>query len=51
MEQRVEAIASLATDLLIALRPWELQPADVRSAATRLTVAIAALPLPEASRG
>lgn len=39
---QVERIVSLATSLLIALRPWDMQRAEVRSAATRLTVALAA---------
>jgi len=45
--ERLEGIASLACDLLAALQPWGLQPPEVRSAATRLTVALAALPLPD----
>lgn len=45
--ERIEYIARLAGDLLLALQPWQLQPPSVRSAATRLTVALAALPLPE----
>lgn len=43
----LERIASLACDLLTALQPWEMHGPEVRSAAARLTVALAALPLPE----
>ncbi len=43
----MERIASLACDLLTALQPWETHGQAVRSAAARLTVALAALPLPE----
>ena len=46
-EQRLEAIASLACDLLAALQPWAFHSPEVRSAATRLTVAVAAIPLSE----
>ena len=45
--ERLERISALACDLLAALRPWELHGQDVRSAAARLTVALAALPLPK----
>ncbi len=48
-EQRIEGIGALACDLLEATRPWEMQSASVRSAATRLTVALAAIPLPLAA--
>lgn len=48
--QRLEGVASLACDLLSALQPWGMQPPEVRSAATRLTLALAALPLPEVPR-
>ena len=44
--ERLERIASLATDLLVAIQPWQAQRQEVRSAASRLTVALAALPLP-----
>ncbi len=44
--ERLERIGALACDLLDALRPWEVHGAAVRSAAARLTVALAALPLP-----
>lgn len=47
-QERLERIASLACDLLDALTPWEMHGAVVRSAAARLTVALAALPLPAA---
>lgn len=47
----VEQIAALATDLLVALQPWAMQRPEIRSAAVRLTVALAALPLPGADRG
>jgi hypothetical protein len=47
--ERLERIVSLACDLLRALQPWTLQASEVRSAATRLTVALAALPLPAAA--
>ncbi len=47
--ERFESIASLACDLLAALQPWEMHGAAVRSAATRLTVALAAAPLPLAA--
>lgn len=44
LEQRIEGVAALACDLLGAVQPWEMQPPQVRSAAVRLTVALAALP-------
>lgn len=47
--ERLERVASLACDLLTAIQPWELLPAEVRSAAVRLTVALAAIPLPRES--
>lgn len=40
-------IGEFASDLLQALQPWEFQPQAVRSAAVRLTCALAAQPLPE----
>lgn len=43
-EQRLEAIDRLAVELLLALQPWAQQRPEVRSAATRLTVALAANP-------
>lgn len=43
-EERLEHIGAIACDLLTALQPWALQTQDVRSACTRLTVAIAAVP-------
>ncbi len=46
-DEKVEQLAYLATDLLSALQPWQMQSPEVRSAAVRLTVALAALPLPE----
>ena len=46
-QERIEQISSLACDLLTALQPWEAHGSDVRSAAARLTVALAALPLPD----
>jgi hypothetical protein len=46
VEDRLERIATLACDLLTALQPWEVHGPSVRSAAARLTVALAALPLP-----
>jgi len=48
--EKLERIAALACDLLAALRPWEFHGQEVRSAAARLTVALAALPLPEVTR-
>lgn len=42
----IEYISRLACDLLAALQPWGMQSPEIRSAATRLTVALAALPLP-----
>ena len=50
-EDRVERIASLACDLLDALQPWQMHSQAVRSAATRLTVGLAALPLPRPKEG
>lgn len=43
-EHRLEKIGALAVDLLAMLQPLELQPPGVRSAAVRLTVALAAVP-------
>lgn len=40
--RRSEEVERFATELLGLLRPWEFQPADVRAACTRLTVALAA---------
>ena len=42
--QRLDAIAGLSCELLAALQPWALHRPEVRSAATRLTVALAAIP-------
>ncbi len=39
--KRSEEVERLAVELLGLLRPWDHQPADVRSACTRLTVALA----------
>ena len=50
-EDRIERLGSLAMDLLGALQPWELHGAAVRSAAARLTVAFAAVPLPPIRAG
>lgn len=43
--EQIEGIASLACDLLDALKPWDMHGAAVRSAAARLTLALASLPL------
>lgn len=47
-EERLDNVAELATRLLVALQPWQAQAAQVREAATRLTVAPAAIPLRDA---
>lgn len=44
LQGHIQRIGELATDLLVAVQPWQLQPAPVRSAATRLTVALASVP-------
>lgn len=44
--EAIERVGRLACDLLDALQPWEMQRQEVRSAATRLTVGLAAIPLP-----
>ena len=49
-EEGLERIASLACDLLAALRPWEMHGPTVRSSAARLTIALAALPLQAAPK-
>ncbi len=43
-EQWIEAIGAIACDLLTALQPWDFHTQAVRSAAVRLTVALAAVP-------
>lgn len=48
-EERLTYIGGIACELLAALRPWESHGQDVRSAAARLTVALAAVPESEAS--
>lgn len=45
-DDALERTASLACYLLNALQPWGLQSPEVRSAATRLTVSLAALTPP-----
>ena len=45
-EERIEQIGKLGSDLLLALTPWDFHGDAVRSAAARLTVALAAIPLP-----
>jgi len=45
-EERIEEIGAIATHLLVALQPWAMLPAEARLAAVRLTVALAAVPLP-----
>ena len=51
LRDALEGTASLACDLLASLQPWGIHEPGVRSAATRLTVALAALPLPERRDG
>lgn len=47
LEAALQGVGELACELLAALQPWELQPQEVRTSATRLTVKLASVPLPE----
>lgn len=43
----IESLGALACELLEALRPWDVHGARVKSAATALTLALAAIPPPD----